>query len=164
VAAQIVNIDTLKLSVSVGESYITGIHKGDELSVMVPSVSEEPFVGVVDSIPPTVNSQTKSYIVTITIDNPDHQILGGMYGEIELMVDSHPNTLAVNTKSIVTVDGEPTVFVVSGKTAKAVNVTTGIKVGDYTEIVSGISSGDKVISKGQYTVYDGAIINIVEGN
>ena len=159
--ATIVNIDKLLLDVSVGESYIMGVHQGDELEVLIPAYSAEPVTGRVKTVPPTVNPQTRAYSVTVEIDNPDHSIKGGMYGEIQLTVEKKENTLAIPQKAILEIDGTPSAFIVEDGRAVLRQVETGLTLGDTAEVLSGLAEGEQVVVEGQYTLSDGSLVEII---
>lgn len=162
VVASIVNIDQLLLDVSVGESYIMGIEKGDELEVFIPAYGEQPVAGRVKSVPPTINPQTRAYTVTIEIDNPEHNIKGGMYAEIKLTVEKKENTLVIPQQAILEIDGVPSAFIVEGGSAELRQVETGLTLGDYAEVLTGLNEGESVVVEGQYTLSDGRKVEVVD--
>jgi cobalt-zinc-cadmium efflux system membrane fusion protein len=57
------------------------------------------------------------------------------------------------TSAITFVDGKPTVFVVAGQNAvKVVNVQLGANDDDETEIISGLSQGDTLVTEGAFAL------------
>ncbi|MBQ3199812.1 MAG: efflux RND transporter periplasmic adaptor subunit [Firmicutes bacterium] len=155
--ARVVNIDKVKLKANVTENLIACIEMGMELPVHIASVSDEPFVGVVTSLPVAAN-QTMTYPVEITIDNPDHKIMGGMFAEVDVVRSEAVNSLIVPKSAV---DSNSTVYVVEGETARAVQVETGMSDDNNIEIISGLQAGDEVVTAGAYLLSDGDKVRVV---
>lgn len=156
--ASVVNIDKLKLEVQIGEAHISKMQTGAQVVVIVPSV-EQNYNGIITSVPPQVNAQTKAYHVTLEIDNTDGLIKGGMYGEVHLVVDKKENILVIPQYAIVDFESNKVVYVVENGKAVRKTVTVGLTVGDMAEILSGLSQGDSLIVEGQYGVIDGTAVS-----
>ncbi len=155
--ARVVNIDKVKLKANVTENLIACIEMGMELPVHIASVSDEPFVGVVTSLPVAAN-QTMTYPLEITIDNPDHKIMGGMFAEVDVVRSEAVNSLIVPKSAV---DSNNTVYVVEGETARAVQVETGMSDDNNIEIISGLQVGDEVVTAGAYLLSDGDKVRVV---
>ncbi|MDR1194579.1 MAG: efflux RND transporter periplasmic adaptor subunit [Peptococcaceae bacterium] len=159
--AMVVNIDKLLLDVQVGENYIRGVRKGDELAVNIPALGGEPVPGLVKAVPPTITPQTRAYAVTIEIDNPELEIKGGMYGEIALEVEKIEQALVVPQYAILQMEDGPAVFVEENGLARRRGVEVGMTLGNDAEIRSGLSEGELIIVEGQYSVTEGRSLNVL---
>ena len=161
VVAQVVNIDKLLLDVQVGETYIMGVQKGDEMEILIPSFSSQPVKGRVKTVPPTINLQTRAYPVTIEADNPDLAIKGGMYGEIRLVVEKIENALVIPQFAVLKLEEGYVVFVEENGIARKKNVTLGMTLGDSAQILDGLAEGDMVIVEGQYAATEGRSVQVL---
>lgn len=159
--ATIVNIDTLKLDIQVGENYIGGLKEGAAIEVLIPGLENKRTQGKIAAVPPSVDPRTKSFLVTIEIQNPGHEIKGGMYAEVALVVARQVEALAVPQFAIVNRDDAQVVFVVVDGKAQAREVEVGLTLGNLAEIISGLEAGEEVIVEGQYAVSDGAAVEVV---
>jgi len=81
----------------------------------------------------------------------------------QLTKNSIENTLAVKTEAIVEKDEKSYVYIVNGDVAEEKEVVTGLDSGTYIEIKEGLTTGDKVIVKGQEYITDGSKIKVVRG-
>ena len=156
----VVNIDKLKLTVQVGEANISRLEKGGELAVRVPAASAEHYSGVVSSVAPRIDPVTKAYPVTLEVVNEDGTLKGGMYGEIELEIDSKENVIVVPQYAIVDYEQKKVVYIVKNDTARMKEVEVGLTLGDRAEIVSGLAGGEQLIVEGQYAVRDGSLVSV----
>ena len=97
----------------------------------------------------TVLEGVPTYKVTLQFDSPDARIRSGMTANTDILTHESDNVLTVPTRAVVDDNGKKTVRVVdaNGKTYSSVSVIVGLKGSDgTTEIVSGISSGDMVVT------------------
>jgi RND family efflux transporter MFP subunit len=161
VVAMVVNIDKLLLDLQIGETYIMGIQKGDEMEILIPSFSDEPVQGRVKIVPPNINPQTRAYTVTVEVDNPDRIIKGGMYGETHLVIERVEGALIVPQYAVVRLEDGLSVFVEENGVARKKHVTLGLTLGDQAQVISGLKEGDHVIVEGQYAVTEGRAIQVV---
>jgi len=154
----IANIDTLLIEVGVSEQIVTKIAEGEEVTVVVSSISEEPFKGVITAISPAADLQTGSFTVKIEVDNTNSQYRAGMIANITFKVDGKEDAIVVPIDSILS-DGEKQYcYIVEEDRAKQVEVTTGIDNGIEMEITNGLNKGDRLIIKGQNYVNDTSLV------
>ena len=88
----------------------------------------------------------------------------GAFATVTFYTDRRASTISVPTESILTGNNnEQYVFTVNadGTAATRVTVTTGLVTKDSTEIVSGLKAGDRVVTKGQSYLSDGAAVHVV---
>ena len=154
---------SVEVQVSVAEDVFTGIKSGDTASVLVSAVSAEPMNGTVSTLPAAANVQTNLYDVSVSLPSGAKPPIGA-FASVTFYTDRRVSTLSVPTECILTGNNnEQYVFTVdeSGTTATRVTVTTGLVSKTDTEVVSGLKAGDKVVTKGQSYLSDGAAVRVV---
>ncbi|MDD2401231.1 MAG: efflux RND transporter periplasmic adaptor subunit [Clostridia bacterium] len=154
----VVNIDSLDLEVQVGEAYISELQQGSKMDVSVAAVSEKPFRGVITNIAPQVDSRTKAYPVTLNINNRNRLIKGGMYGEIEMLVEKRENILTIPQYAVLDYENKYIVYVIEDERAKMREIQLGLTLGEKAEVLQGLSEGEQLIVEGQYGVKDGSLV------
>ena len=85
-----------------------------------------------------------------------------MYAEIKLTVEKKENTLVIPQQAILEIDGVPSAFIVEGGSAELRQVETGLTLGDYAEVLTGLNEGESVVVEGQYTLSDGRKVEVVD--
>ena len=153
----------VEVQVSVAEDVFTGIKVGDTASVTVSAVSKESMNGTVSTLPAAANAQTNLYDVSVSLPSGTKPPIGA-FATVTFYTDRRASTIAVPTESILTGNNnEQYVFTVNadGTAATRVTVTTGLVTKDSTEIVSGLKAGDRVVTKGQSYLSDGAAVHVV---
>ncbi|HIE27973.1 TPA: efflux RND transporter periplasmic adaptor subunit [Candidatus Poribacteria bacterium] len=152
----IVDMDVVKAKVSVIESELYKIKQGNEALISVEAL-DEPVKGTVTLISPTLDKMSRTATVEISIDNSDYKLKPGMFARARIIYDKHTSTLLVPSSAVVYKDKKTFVYAVRSDVAKMVPVKIGFTSSDEdkTEIISGLSSGDKVIISGHFGLKDG---------
>lgn len=157
--ARVVDIGQVKLIANVTETVLASFSQGMEVQVKIDAASAEPFMGKVSSMPVAANA-TMTYPVEITIDNPDHTIMAGMFAEVSVVREQSAAENLIIPKTAVNNDGM--VYVVDAQNiAHQRSVETGLANDNNVEILSGLNEGDLVVIVGGYLLSDGAEVRIV---
>ena len=154
--------EQMKITVMVSEALVPAIAIGDTVAVKV-SAAGAVFDGVVRSVDKTANVQTKLYTVTVTVPAEVTGLLNGMFADVTFYTAVSEGTVVVPTDAIVTSGESQYIFVVDNGTARQVEVTTGLNASGVTEITSGLTTGEQIVTVGQQYLSDGDAVRIVEG-
>ncbi|MDD3346561.1 efflux RND transporter periplasmic adaptor subunit [Oscillibacter sp.] len=154
--------DQMKITVSVSETLVPKLASGDEADVYVSAVGQS-FSAVIRSVEKAASAQTKLYTVTLTVPPEVTGLLSGMFADVTFHTDVSEGTLVIPTEAILTSGETQYVFVVENDTAKSVEVTTGLNGSGVTEITSGLSEGQQLVTVGQSYLSDGDIVRVVTG-
>jgi len=131
----------------------------DKVSVGLPAVITidalpgERFTGRVVSIAPLPNAQSmfmnpdlKIYDTTIYLDDTDNigLLRSGMSCTAEIIIEQHKQATYIPVQAVLRVAGEPTVYVVEGKTLESRKVRIGYDNDRMVQIISGLQPGEVV--------------------
>lgn len=160
----IANPSSVEVEINVTESVIPLIKEGGKAVVDVSGAKVEGAEGTVSSFNPVKNAATGLYSVKVSIPNDNGKLKDGMIASITLVTEEHSKVITVPTSAIMQSDDDGYyVYIANGNEAEKVSVETGIENGEYTEIISGIKDGDKVIVDGKdYISENNRKIKIVE--
>ena len=161
--AVIDGVDQMKISVSVSEALVPKLTIGDSVDVAV-SAASQTFTGTIRSVEQAANAQTKLYTVTVSVPSDVSGLLSGMFADVTFHTDTASGAIVVPTESILTSGSTQYVYVVQDdNTAKYIEVTTGLTGNGVTEITSGLSAGQQLVTVGQSELSDGADVRAVSG-
>ena len=161
--AVIDGVDQMKISVSVSEALVPKLTIGDSVDVAV-SAASQTFAGTIRSVEQAANAQTKLYTVTVSVPSDVSGLLSGMFADVTFHTDTASGAIVVPTESILTSGSTQYVYVVQDdNTAKYIEVTTGLTGNGVTEITSGLSAGQQLVTVGQSYLSDGAAVRVVSG-
>lgn len=160
---EIVNINSLKLSVLVDESQIGRIQLGQEVAINVNVLPEESFGGRITFIAPKSDASL-NFPVEIEVQNRGN-LKAGMYATALFKTNNGAETqnmLTVPAEAFANGVSSGQIFIVQNGTAKMITVKTGKVYGDKVQIISGLNDGEQVITSGQINLDNGSKINIVK--
>ena len=152
--------DQMKVVVSVSETLVPKLAAGDTADVYVSSIDQS-FTATIRSVERAANVQTKLYTVTLGIPADVTGLLSGMFADVTFHTDVSENTIVVPTEAILTSNDVQYVYVVENDTARYVEVTTGLTGSGVTEITSGLTAGEQLVTVGQAYLADGDPVRIV---
>ena len=166
----VVNIDNLKLKITVDEAQVSRLKVGQTIEVK-PSTSSETVEGKIVFIAPKSNGALK-FPVEILVANKDKKLKAGMYASAQFAGQTEATTaLVVPHSAFVGSVSQNKIFkIVAGKDeqgqavpkAELVTVKSGRNFGDKVEILEGLVAGDQVITSGQINIDNGTAVKIVE--
>lgn len=142
--------NSLHVESDISESSIAEVQSGQAIDMTMDAFGpDKHFSGSVISIDPasTVVSGVIDFRVISSLPN-DPAIKPGMTVNLTITVADKPNTLAVPSRLIKTKNNQNyvTVFNSDNKTVKDVPIGIGLEGDSYTEVTSGLSSGDVLAS------------------
>lgn len=160
--AVIDGVDQMKVTVSVSEALVPKLAAGDQVSISVGAAGQD-FTGTIRSVEKAANIQTKLYTVNITVPAEVSGLMSGMFADVTFHTDTADNAIVVPTEAILTSAGKQHVFVVENGAAKYVEVTTGLAGSGVTQITSGLTGGEQLVTVGQTYLSDGDAVRVVSG-
>lgn len=139
----------MSVTISVDETDILSLKKGQTASLSVSSVSEDPFTGTVAEIRKTADTSTgvTQYAARIELERAEG-MLAGMTASVDIQIQGTENALIIPVDALhqnsasyyVYTAYNPDTHRYEGRT----EVTIGMQNDDYVEITSGLSAGDTV--------------------
>jgi membrane fusion protein (multidrug efflux system) len=161
---RIVNLNNMFVSTSVPETYIGKLKVGTEVDVFLTSLGKT-YKGKVRQVGNYINPNNRSFGIEVGVPNPDNLLRPNQVAKLKIIDYTSKQAIVVPT-NVVLQDGEDNkfVFVVSnsnGKTgiAKKVLVKVGKSSDNVTEIVSGLSANDVIVTEGVNSIADGMKLN-----
>lgn len=111
------------------------------------------YTGKVREILPGVSTTTRTVQARLELDNRDGSLTPGMLMRVRLAAAAPVSRLLVPTEAVITT-GKRSVVLVAGQNNSMlpVTVTTGRDLGDDTEILTGLTEGQKVVASGQFLI------------
>lgn len=160
---KIVDINPVKVAISVPENEIASIADNTQAIVTVNALGGKQYVGKLKEKGVTANPLSRSYNVKFEIDNPNGELLPGMICDVA-MASTDGRTVKVVPIDAVLLDADNQNFVwleKDGKAEKRIVTVEGMTGGTQLIVTSGLEAGDSVIVSGQQKVSQGTrVVNI----
>lgn len=153
----------LKREVSAGVT-TGGEQAKSEVAVILDDGSEYARKGSLEFSDVSVNQTTGSVTLRALVDNPEHELLPGMFVRARIDKGQQPAALLVPSVGISrNSKGQATVMVVNQSSAAESRVVqTGQNAGERILVTQGLQAGDQVIVAGLQKVRAGAMVKPVE--
>ncbi|MBM4446957.1 MAG: efflux RND transporter periplasmic adaptor subunit [Chloroflexi bacterium] len=149
-AVHLVDTRTVKMDGVVDEIDIYKVKVGQEAVIIVDALPDAELKGKVTFISPfgTQTTGVVEFAVTISLDPTETELKGGLTATADIIVEKHENVLLIPNRSI---KGSPRDYwvdvIIDEKkvTTEKRQVILGAQNDQFSEIISGISEGEKII-------------------
>ncbi|MFK8268730.1 efflux RND transporter periplasmic adaptor subunit [Capnocytophaga cynodegmi] len=158
---RLVNLSDMYLESEVPEQYIANVKKGSQAKVEI-SVLGEQLDTKISQVSNFINPANRSFKVEIRLPNKNNAIKPNMTARLQVNDYQNKEAILLPTDIISeNAQGEQYVFLAkkgdneNQYVAERVVISTGKTQNGFTEILSGIQKGDKVIREGARSVQEG---------
>ena len=145
--ATIFQIDPVKVDFSIGESYAPYIEKGVKVIFNISGIKNQ-IEGEVYAIEPKIDMNTRTIQVRAICPNKEKAIFPGAFAHIQVLLKDNDNAIMIPTEAVIPEIRGKKVFIVKDGKAKSVPIETGVRTSSQIEVVTGLQSGDSVITSG----------------
>lgn len=147
----IVGLARVWVEASIPQAQAAGIVPGTLVIATVSAFPGESFEGEVEALLPSVDAGNRTQMARIVLANPGQRLAPGMFADLQFASaagESHP---LLPDEALIATGSDARVIVALGQGRfKPVRVTTGRSSGGRTEILSGLSGGERVVVSGQF--------------
>jgi HlyD family secretion protein len=162
----VVDDSAVHVVVPIVVGYRSEIVRGQPAQVSLPSLPGFSPIGAVVGIDPAVPARPGSkttaaeetFAVTVEVANPGHRLTAGSTANVRLPTVRRA-TVAVNSLAVLG-QRAPFVFVLTGSVVRQRQIEVGISDGAFTEILSGLAVGDRVVISGGSRLVDGSAVHV----
>ncbi len=155
----IVRVNPLRFRAEVPERDAASIRMGQQLRVTVEGAPNA-YAGRIVRISPSITEQSRMLVVEAEVAN-NGTLRPGSFARADIVTSDTAQAVTVPSNAIITFAGIEKVIVVQNGKALEKPVTTGRRVADWTEIVSGVNVGDSVVLD-PGNLQSGQAVNVVE--
>ncbi len=159
---KIVDINAVKVNISVPESEIASFAIGSKASIKAKGAAETVYTGTLVEKAVTANPLSRSYQVKYTVDNPGAKLLPGMICEVETQGPARTAGVVLPVSAVMlAADNTHFVWLDSAGTACKRFIRPAEMLPQGVLISSGLTEGDKVIVAGMEKVSQGTKVSPV---
>lgn len=143
------------------EKELSKVHKNQRAELTLAALNEQTVNAYVERISPVIDASTGTFKVTLRVPNENNRLKAGMFAQVNLNYDTHPNATLLPRNALLAIDDTVNVFVVRGGKAEKVAVMTGYQENGFVEILSGLQGDEKVVISGHHNLKDQAPVEVV---
>lgn len=140
---------TITVEAPIDESESAKVRVGQKVRLYPDSYLGETFAGEVSEVKPTIEASkevSRANTIKVAPVSPPRPLRLGMSVDVEVLTERKEDALQVPSSAVMEREAKKFVYLVVGGKAVRRDVTTGISNWDRTEIASGLSPGDAVVT------------------
>jgi len=148
-AITLADLTSYHIDVGVDESSVGALQEEQPVVITVDALPDQQLTGRVNRIAPTATATggIVNYRVVIGLDETEARVRGGMSANVEIITESRDNVLIVPNWTI-RIDrgtGKSYVNVRRGGKIEEVEIITGLRNANDSEVTSGVNEGDELV-------------------
>ncbi|MDR0451924.1 MAG: efflux RND transporter periplasmic adaptor subunit [Treponema sp.] len=158
------DLSVLEVETFVPERYANAARRGLTALVSLEALPGESFPATVYEVSPVLDPASRTLRIRLRFDRPDERIRAGMFATVSLVTSARRDVPVIPRSSVINTYGSWIVFIVDhDNIARRKVITLGLENETSVEVLSGIETGDRLVSTGQNFLSDGDPVRIVEG-
>ncbi|GHT49621.1 cation efflux system protein [Bacteroidia bacterium] len=156
-------LNPVKAIINVSESYFAKVKTGMPVDIQLDVYGDETFTGKVSLVYPTIDANTHTFGVEVTINNANLRVRPGMYARVTLNF-GEKQSIVIPDVAVQKQAGanDKYVFTVENGKAHYQKVELGQRLDTTYEILSGITAGQEVVTAGQARLIEGTLVQIIK--
>ncbi len=163
----------MKIRFTIPQTDLAKVTVGQSLNILADAYPQQPFKGSITAIEPVVKQLSGVVEVQASIPNAEGLLRSGMYAKVQVQLPVMKEQIVIPQTAInFTLYGQTVYVVEHGKNAKGeaadvakqVVVNVGERDDDTAHILSGLKSGDVVVTSGQIRLSNGSQVKAVTDN
>ncbi|MBO4646028.1 MAG: efflux RND transporter periplasmic adaptor subunit [Bacteroidales bacterium] len=160
---QIQQITPVKILINVSEAQYNLVKEGMKADITIDVFEGETFTGKVTLKYPTIDTRTHTFPVEITLANANGKVRPGMYAHVTMNYGTFDHVV-VPDNCIIKQQGSGDRYVYVYKDGKVYykKVVLGRRMGNRYELISGVESGDLVVTTGYTKLNDGMEVELIQ--
>lgn len=148
------------IKADVYEKDVSKVKCGQPITLELDSFPGEPFHGTLNYVADSISPDTRTLNVRAEVKNPELQLKPKMFARMKINVGEH-SILSIPKTSIQDAGYGKVVYVPAGQGRfLEKKVELGSNIGDYVEILAGLSPGEPVVTRGSFALRS----QVVKGN
>jgi RND family efflux transporter MFP subunit len=163
----VADMTSLQVEADVSESNIENVNNNQPCEITLDAYPGLRYEGYVAKIVPTADRSKATVMVKVAFRNYDTRVLPEMGAKVLFLTKQAEKSelqekpfLSIPTTAVTEREGKKIVYTVNDNTATPVVVTVGRRLGALTEILGGITPGEKVIDNINAAIVEGVKVKI----
>ena len=146
-------LDTVWVNAEVPEAAMAEVHPGNAVEVRTSALPGVVFRGKVNAVLPNVDPATRTMKTRVELVNPRRQFVPGMFATVNFSNYARRDVLLIPSEAVIKTGRRSVVIVAQGEGKfSPVDIETGRENNGQTEILKGLSAGQKVVVSGQFLI------------
>jgi len=155
----IASIGQVRIKMLVNESSITKYAVGQ---VAYAISNKDTLTGKISQVSIAGSDGNHAFNVEALFNNSALRLRPGMFVSVNTIIEKKGGVVILSMDAVIKEGKASYVYIIEGGVAKKINVTTGIRGGDYYAIKDGLKGGEQVVLTGSSALSDGMKVKIIK--
>jgi len=160
--AEINGLGTVWLNAAVPEAVAAPLRPGQAVHATLPAFPDETLSGRISAILPETQGDSHTLTIRIELPNRAGRLRPGMFATVSLQGSSQPALLVPSEALIRTGKRTLVMLALDRGRYRPAEVQTGREAANETQILAGLSEGEKIVASGQFLLDSEASLSGVE--
>ncbi len=163
----VINMDKVRIKVRVPETDLPRLRPGQTAHVTVAVTDGPPIRTAISRVGPVLDRISRTSVMEIDLDNPNHMLKPGMLARIQVEVERRENAVSVPKDALTVTANQKgddnfyrAVIIEQGKAVER-EVLLGLSDGAMVEIRQGLTAGELLVTEGQHLLTQGDPVRTV---
>lgn len=157
----ITDLSNVWVIANVPESQVSQLNIGTLAEIRSATIGKEALSGRITYIDPTLNEETRTARVRIEVKNPNGKLKVGTFVEVAFQasgaeaVTATSSTLLIPSEAVQHIGDRTVIFIPKGDEVghfEARDIELGNEVNGFYRVINGLSLGERVVTKGSFTL------------
>jgi membrane fusion protein (multidrug efflux system) len=158
----VADVHEMRVFVSVPQDYANLLAPNITVALHQPSQPGKSIAAKFLTTAKAFNSNTRTAVTELTVDNSDHALWPGTYVDVEFQVPTDPNVLTMPEAALIfRADGAQVAIVDAQNHVHLQNVTLGQNLGQTVQVTSGVAANDKLVNNPPAGLLEGQSVQLV---
>jgi membrane fusion protein, multidrug efflux system len=158
----VADIDKLRIYMSVPQDYAEYVKPGLTATMTLPQFPGQTFHVDLVTTAHSFNMTSRTVLVELTMDNPEHKVWPGSYAEVQLELPTQPGVLIVPEQSLLFRANGLQVALVKDGIVHLQNVKLGLNLGQKVQVIEGLTPSDRLIANPSEGLLDDQPVQVVD--
>jgi RND family efflux transporter MFP subunit len=152
VIGKVVDYSQVLVDLKIPNAQIGKIGIGKEVRVFNFAFPDMVFNGEISAVDPVLDETTRTFLAVGTVDNPDLSLRPGMFVKADIVSETRRDVVLISRKLLQRRRNILVVFIEEEGLSQQREVKTGLENREQVEIISGLESGDRLITSNYETL------------
>jgi membrane fusion protein (multidrug efflux system) len=158
-------LDPIYVNFSLPQQRLPQLSEAKTVRVKSDAAPDQVFEGRINAINPEIDMATRNIRVQATIDNREEKLRPGMFANVEIVLPTHTEALAIPATAVLYAPYGDSVFVIdekkdekSGNVQKVLRqqfIRLGGARGDFVNVIDGLKPGETIVTSGVFKLRPG---------
>lgn len=148
--AEVNGLTTVWLNAAVPETLAGQVRIGEPVTVSLAAFPDQTFAGRVSAVLPEAEGTSRTLTARIELSNPGGRLRPGMFASVRFSGGQRPALLVPSEAVIRTGRRTVVMLALAGGRFLPAEIRTGQEAGGQTEILAGLSEGERIVASGQF--------------